>query len=109
VIYGVNRLEDPRWTKFRKVTRERRLFTPAAWLAALRSTYGYQPVKFTPSPPTAVLANAIVFCKVKSWLTGRRLVSLPFSDHSDVLMDAEADIEAILPALRRGLLGRNLR
>jgi hypothetical protein len=36
---------------------------------------------------------------VDSWLTGRRLVSLPFADHCEVLVDSEADLAAILSAL----------
>jgi hypothetical protein len=43
------------------------------------------------------LENAIVFCKVSSWITGCRLVSLPFSDHCDALVQSgyvQADILA---------------
>jgi lipid II:glycine glycyltransferase (peptidoglycan interpeptide bridge formation enzyme) len=46
-----------------------------------------------------------VFCDIRSWLTGRRLVSLPFSDHCEPLVDA-ADVRAVCAALdderRRG-------
>jgi len=41
------------------------------------------------------IAGGIIFCEVNSWLTGRRLVSLPFSDHCDPLMDLETT-EAVL-------------
>jgi hypothetical protein len=34
-----------------------------------------------------------VFCRVKSWLTGKRLVSLPFSDHCDPLTDQPASCQ----------------
>jgi hypothetical protein len=37
-----------------------------------------------------------VFCEVKSWITGRRLVSLPFSDHCDPLIDSAVDQEELL-------------
>jgi lipid II:glycine glycyltransferase (peptidoglycan interpeptide bridge formation enzyme) len=43
----------------------------------------------------------MVFCKVKSWLTGRRLVSLPFSDHCDPLVDTQADFDSFLSAARK--------
>jgi hypothetical protein len=33
------------------------------------------------------LANGIVFCEVTSWITGSRLVSLPFADHTEPLFD----------------------
>ena len=64
------------------------VFHTPAWLQALRWTYGDEPVVFTTSPPTAELTNGVVFCRVKSWLTGRRLISLPFSDHCEPLCDS---------------------
>ena len=41
----------------------------------------------TTSPPGTDLQDALVFCKVRSWVTGRRLVSLPFSDHCEPLVE----------------------
>jgi len=67
------------------------VFHTVAWLRALRHTYGYEPVAFTTSPPTGGLENGIVFCRINSWLTGRRLVSLPFSDHCEPLCDSAED------------------
>jgi hypothetical protein len=59
-------------------------------LRSLQTTYGYEPVAFTTSPPSQELKNALLFCVVCSWLTGDRLVSLPFSDHCEPLVeDAE--------------------
>jgi Acetyltransferase (GNAT) domain len=40
-----------------------------------------------------------VFCRVESWLTGRRLVSLPFSDHCEPLVDTEQDLHPLAVAL----------
>ncbi|MBV6433913.1 MAG: hypothetical protein IANPNBLG_04147 [Bryobacteraceae bacterium] len=45
------------------------------------------------------MQNGIVFCRIHSWLTGRRLVSLPFSDHCAPLADREVDLEAILSSI----------
>jgi hypothetical protein len=42
------------------------------------------------------LLNGMVFCRIKSWLTGRRLVSLPFSDHCEPLVDDRNHHEALL-------------
>ena len=46
---------------------------------------------FTTCRPSEPLTNGLVFCKVKSWITGRRLVSLPFSDHCDLLANSAAE------------------
>ena len=39
------------------------------------------------SAPTERLTNASLFSLVRSWLTGSRLVSLPFSDHGELLVE----------------------
>ncbi len=41
----------------------------------------------------------MVFCRVDSWLTGRRLVSLPFSDHCEPLVDRQEDLQVLIAAL----------
>jgi lipid II:glycine glycyltransferase (peptidoglycan interpeptide bridge formation enzyme) len=42
------------------------------------------------------LQNGIVFCVVESWLTGSRLVSLPFSDYCEPLVDTRAEQNILL-------------
>src|SRR5262249_26370806 len=51
-------------------------------------------------PPGKELQNGQVFCRVNSWLTGRRLVSVPFSDHAALLVNSADDFEALLSHLR---------
>jgi hypothetical protein len=89
-------LNDPRWAEF--VSRHPRagVFHTQGWLSTLQRTYGYEPIVFTTSPPDEPLRNGLVFCKVESWITGRRLVSLPFSDHCDWLIDSTSECEALL-------------
>jgi len=72
------------------------IFHTSGWLEALRRTYGYEPVAFTHSAPGSDLRDAIVLCRIRSWLTGCRMVSLPFSDHCQPLLDGE---ESFLPFL----------
>jgi lipid II:glycine glycyltransferase (peptidoglycan interpeptide bridge formation enzyme) len=57
------------------------------------------PVAYTTSPPEAELTNGLVLCRVQSRLTGRRLVSLPFSDHCEPLVDSPDDLELLLRSL----------
>jgi Acetyltransferase (GNAT) domain len=99
-VYSLDPLADPRWAEF--VLREPRasVFHSTGWLEALRRTYGYEPVAYTTSPPTANLTNAVVLCRVRSWLTGRRMVSLPFADHCEPLVERPEDRKAIFRALQ---------
>jgi hypothetical protein len=49
-----------------------------------------------------------VFCKVDSWLTGRRLVSLPFSDHCEPLVNESIDPSVFISAFNLVLLQEKL-
>jgi hypothetical protein len=98
-IYQVDPLYDPRWTPFLLGHPHASIFHTTRWLEALRRTYGYEPVAFTRSAPGAELRDAIVFCRVKSWLTGCRMVSLPFSDHCQPLLEGEESFQPFLSSL----------
>ncbi len=80
-VYSLDPVKDTRWQDFTEQHPEASVFHSSQWLGALARTYGYQPVAYSTSNGSERLENAIVFCRVESWLTGRRLVSLPFSDH----------------------------
>jgi lipid II:glycine glycyltransferase (peptidoglycan interpeptide bridge formation enzyme) len=87
-IYKLNPLLDRRWQTFVDRHARASVFHTTQWLEALRRTYGYEPVVYTTSPPASELSNGVVFCRIRSWLSGSRLVSLPFSDHCEPLASA---------------------
>src|SRR5262245_50200898 len=99
MLYRFNPLDDVRWQDFVDHHSRASVFHTRGWLAALRRTYGYQPIAFSSSPPHEALRDAVLFCEVRSWLTGRRLVSLPFSDHCEPLVDCDR-LPAICAALQ---------
>jgi hypothetical protein len=53
--------------------------------------------------PGKELLNGIVFCRIRSWVSGSRLVSLPFSDHCEPLANPQemAELMDFLNASRR--------
>ena len=108
-IYQIDPIEDSRWLNF--ITRQvhASVFHTIGWLEALRSTYAYQPVVFTTSSPSDELSNGLLFCKVHSWITGSRLVSLPFSDHCDPLCDSKDDLALLIRYLQTYIEHENLR
>lgn len=93
-------LRDSRWMAFLARHPSASVFHTAAWLQALRRTYGYRPLVYTTTRPGMPLSNGVVFCKVDSWLTGTRLVSLPFSDHCQPLADDPRDLPIIFAGLQ---------
>jgi hypothetical protein len=102
-VYTVDPLTDRRWPTLVAEHPLASVFHTREWLEALHRTYGYAPVAYTTSPPTDRLSNAIVLCEIRSWLTGRRLVSLPFADHCQPLVEHPADQDAITEHLRRAV------
>lgn len=99
-IYEINPLEDPRWEKLAENHPRGSVFHSTPWLKALQMTYDYQPMVVSTCPPAVPLTNGFVFCRVASWLTGRRYVSLPFSDHCNPLVDSLEQMDDLLLYMR---------
>jgi CelD/BcsL family acetyltransferase involved in cellulose biosynthesis len=100
-IYRIDPIQDHRWGQFLKTHPGASVFHTPAWLNALGGTYRYEPVVFTTSAPTHPIRNGVVFCRVQSWLTGSRLVSVPFADHCQPLFNANEDASSLAAFLPR--------
>ncbi|MGA9041498.1 MAG: GNAT family N-acetyltransferase [Terriglobales bacterium] len=101
VAQSIEPLQDSRWDNLVQNHPRASVFHSSPWLRALSRTYGYEPIAYTTSRAGQDLQNGIVFCRIESWLTGRRLVSLPFSDHCEPLVDAAPDYVVLAAALER--------
>jgi hypothetical protein len=99
-IHQIDPLQDVRWADLVERHAEASIFHTPGWLKALHCTYGYEPVAFTTSSSNEQLQNGLVFCRVRSWLTGDRMISLPFSDHCEPLFDSGRDLNFIIEDLR---------
>jgi hypothetical protein len=102
-FYQFDPMTDARWTELVDRHPKASVFHSVGWLKVLRLTYGYEPMAFTTSPPTEALNNGFLFCQIDSWLTGRRLVSLPFSDHCELLSDSAEDSNFVIRNLQTRL------
>jgi lipid II:glycine glycyltransferase (peptidoglycan interpeptide bridge formation enzyme) len=69
----------------------------------LQQTYAYEPIVYTTTLPGSEVENGIVFCRIRSWLTGRRLVSVPFSDHCEPLISSPDELEVLVSSLTQEL------
>jgi Acetyltransferase (GNAT) domain len=99
-IHALNPINDSRWKDLLHRHPKASVFHTGAWLEALRLTYGYEPIVFTTSPPGASLENGLASCDVRSWLTGHRLVSLPFSDYCEPLFDSAQELNFLVRYLQ---------
>jgi len=95
-VYTTDPMLDPRWEELVRKHPRASVFHSSHWLKALRRTYDYEPFVVTTCSPDTELTNGLLFCRVRSWLTGDRLVSLPFSDHCEPLVDSADELSCLL-------------
>ena len=108
-VHTLDPLIDPRWPAFLARHPGASVFHTREWLEALRRTYGYDPVVYSTSAPDQALTDGLVLCRVSSWLTGRRLVSVPFADHCEPLVDGVSERTAIAAAVCKTVFRENLK
>jgi CelD/BcsL family acetyltransferase involved in cellulose biosynthesis len=99
-LYTLDPLLDLRWSDLVASHPRASVFHDLGWLKALARTYGYRPMVLTSTPAGKPLSDGIVFCEVKSWITGKRLVSLPFADHAEPLLDEIGDSSELIEWMR---------
>jgi lipid II:glycine glycyltransferase (peptidoglycan interpeptide bridge formation enzyme) len=95
----IDPLTDQRWARLVARHPQASVFHTCGWVEALHRTYGYEPVALVIEGSGGELASGMVFCRIRSWLTGARLVSLPFSDHADPLIESDVDRARLMDAL----------
>jgi CelD/BcsL family acetyltransferase involved in cellulose biosynthesis len=94
----IDPLTDDRWVELVERHPQASVFHTRGWLDSLRRTYGYEPYVLT-TTANRPLRDGLVVCRVKTWLA-RRLVSLPFTDHCDPLVDDPEGAAALATRLR---------
>jgi len=92
-LYTLDPMLDGRWDELVASHPRASVFHQKGWLKALARSYGYRPLVLTSTAPGERLADGIVFCEIKSWITGSRLVSLPFADHAEPLLNESGSME----------------
>lgn len=81
----VNPLEIPNWDDLVLATGRASFFHSSAWARVLHESYGYKPMYFA-SFENGNLSCLMPFMEVNSWLTGKRGVSLPFTDQCTAIV-----------------------
>lgn len=106
-IYQLNPVTDPRWKNLSDMHPKASVFHSPGWIRAIAETYNYEPMAYTTSEPAAPLKNGLAFSRVCSVFTGKRLVSLPFSDHCEPLVDSEDELGKLLSVPQEELRAGN--
>jgi len=88
---------DPRWQTL--VTRHPScVFHSAAWMHVLAETYGWEPQAYAILDGAGEPQAGVPFCRIADW-RGERIVSLPFSDYCDPLVDTMDQWNCLLGTL----------
>jgi CelD/BcsL family acetyltransferase involved in cellulose biosynthesis len=80
--------EYPDWDKFISRCRGGNLFHSRAWMDVLCDTYSYRPACIV-REEGGTIVSALPVLEVKSWITGKRGISLPFTDECGVVASGE--------------------
>ncbi|MGA9416116.1 MAG: GNAT family N-acetyltransferase [Terriglobales bacterium] len=91
-IHVVDPLADRRWDELVAQHPKASVFHKRGWLKALQLTYGYKPFVLTSAAPGEAMKDGMAFCRVSSWVTGARAVSLPFADHCEPLVSSAEEV-----------------
>lgn len=74
-----------RWLSFVGSMPNATIFHHAAWINMITECYGYHPFVVAIRNSEGAIVAGLPMMEVDSWLTGRRWVALPFTDHCEPL------------------------
>lgn len=95
----INPLNYNQWNEHLLDYPESTFFHTANWAKVLQKTYDYNPVYFV-SIKNGRLAGLLPVMEIKSLLTGKRGVSLPFTDNVAAIFENKQPFEEALKKLR---------
>ena len=94
-IQIINPIEYPKWDDLILTNPACTFFHTSAWAKVLYESYKYKPLYFT-SLENGKLSTLIPVMEIKSYLTGNRGVSLPFTDYCHPIVSDEIDFNIII-------------
>lgn len=100
-IQIIDPTSDSRWDEFIANQEYSTIFHTAAWARVIKEAYGYSPRYYVLEDEKSEITAAIPFYLVKSILTGKRLVCLPFSDYCYPLGKENHDISLLLNSAKK--------
>lgn len=94
----VNPLAFTGWNELLLSQETSSFFHTSQWAKVLHETYKYEPLYFTRIEQGKLL-TLIPLMEVASAITGKRGVSLPFSDYCEMIIDRDIDMNEVLNEL----------
>ncbi len=98
-IQIINPLESPDWDEALPFFNDASIFHTSNWARVLSETYRYKPLYFTSTENGKMIA-LLPAIEIASRITGKRGVSLPFTDACEVMGKSAKAIDQIFERLR---------
>jgi hypothetical protein len=98
-IQILNPLEYPAWDALLLTAERATIVHTAAWARVLRESYGYRPLYFS-AVVDGRLAGLIPVMEIDSFITGKRGVSLPFTDICHPIADSRTTFDALVGRIK---------
>ena len=95
----LNPVQIPNWDDLVLATGKASFFHSSAWAKVLSESYGYKPLYFA-SVEKGNLQALVPVMEVNSFLTGRRGVSLPFTDYCAPIVQNRQQFQEIVAEIR---------
>ena len=83
------------WDELLLTNPDTSFFHTRGWCQVLTESYGYKPLYFT-RIEDGKLTGLIAVMEINSWLTGKRGVSLPFSDQVEPIAENQENFDSLL-------------
>jgi hypothetical protein len=108
---GVSVLEltDPRWTEFVAGHPSATPFHHPDWARLVAGCYGYRAFALAASDVTGAIRTGLPMVEVRHLRSGRRWVSLPYTDYCPPLVSCRQDEEHLVSALQRASCAAGVR
>jgi CelD/BcsL family acetyltransferase involved in cellulose biosynthesis len=88
--------EDERWLAYIRSKSGSTIFHHPAWLRTLAECYGYRPFILAVCDAAGAIRAGLPLMEVRSLVSGRRWVSLPFTDYCSPLHDDEQPLRRLV-------------
>ena len=95
----MNPLQDPLWDQHILKLKDASFFHTSIWAKTLKDSYGYTP-NYLVKTEDGVIKALLPVMQVKSFLTGSRGVSLPFTDYCFPLLAEDYSLEELFEELK---------
>ena len=91
--FGLLDISDKAWFEFLALQADATVFHHPLWSICLSESYRYRPFVIVMKDSEGKIVGGLPVMEIDSWLTGKRWVSLPFTDHCSPLLRNKDDLE----------------